>query len=341
MTPTQLFNNFAMTITTTTILLLLLLLIQPINADKCHDLTNLKEGDSCHQHWGKLKWRLHPTQIGIGKAWALQKYKKYMSNKKDAQDELDEKPVPVVLGPNNDAWLLDHHHLLSSLDYSGFDDLSVTINVVCVFDPNESMAQFWIKMQAVHGVYAYGRPVGSPNRLPLAEAFDRLPNVITFNETYSSFNDNMWRAIAGFSRKVNVPPCDVKYCSRAFIKQCATDGDSIPFYEFRWSYFFNLAYNDPSMKYWDNTTDANKFNTLFKELETDVLKNNHYDLEKWQLAAEYIVPLARGKAAGEFTFPRDAPKVLYGKLPGYHKGMSPIYQKDPTCNSPKCPISQS
>ena len=35
-----------------------------------------------------------------------------MSNKKDAQDELDEKPVPVVLGPNNDAWLLDHHHFI-------------------------------------------------------------------------------------------------------------------------------------------------------------------------------------------------------------------------------------
>ena len=83
------------------------------------------------------------------------------------------------------------------------------------------------------------------------------------------------------------------------------------------------------MKYWDNTTDANKFNTLFKELETDVLKNNHYDLEKWQLAAEYIVPLARGKAAGEFTFPRDAPKVLYGKLPGYHKGMSQSIKKIP------------
>ena len=38
-------------------------------------------------------------------------------------------------------WLLDHHHLLSSLDYSGFDDLSVTINVVCVFDPNESIQE--------------------------------------------------------------------------------------------------------------------------------------------------------------------------------------------------------
>ena len=68
-----------------------------------------------------------------------------MKSKDDAQGELDDKPVPVVLGPNHDMWLLDHHHLLSALDFSGFDDLSVTVNVVCAFDPNESMEQFWVK----------------------------------------------------------------------------------------------------------------------------------------------------------------------------------------------------
>eukprot|EP00943_MAST-04B_sp_MAST-4B-sp1_P004310 g4310.t1 len=309
-----------------------------VNAKKCHELNGLHEGDSCHQHWGKLKYRLHPTQLGIGKAWALKKYQTYMSNKEDAQNELDEKPVPVVLGPNSDAWLLDHHHLLAALDYSMFNDLSVTINIVCVFDPNETMDQFWKKMQAIKGVYAYGRPVGFPNVLPILEAYNRLPTDIAFNQTYSSFNDNMWRALAGFSRKVNDPSCNVKYCGRAFIKECASDGDSIPFYEFRWSYFFNLAYiNDPS-KYWDNETDANKFNALFKELETDAAENNYYDIEKWELAAKYIVPLARGKAAGVFTFPNGAPKELDGKLPGYHSGMSPIEEKDPSCNAPKCPI---
>ena len=64
-----------------------------VNAKKCHELNGLHEGDSCHQHWGKLKYRLHPTQLGIGKAWALKKYQTYMSNKEDAQNELDEKPV--------------------------------------------------------------------------------------------------------------------------------------------------------------------------------------------------------------------------------------------------------
>ena len=307
-------------------------------ADKCHNFTQLQRGDSCHQHWGKLKWRLHPTQSSVGKAWVIQKYEKYMKRKDDAQGELDDKPVPVVLGPNHDMWLLDHHHLLSALDFSGFDDLSVTVNVVCAFDPNESMEQFWVKMQAIHGVYPYDRPTGSPNTLPLKESFDRLPNVITYNKTHSTFNDNVWRAIVGFSRKVNDPDCAIKYCSRAFVKECNVNGDSIPFYEFRWSYFFNLAYiaRDPA-DFWDNVQDAADFKTAFKELEDDAMRNT-YDVYKWQNAAKLIVPLARGKRAGTFKFSKDAPQVLYGSLPGYHAGMSPINEEDPDCNPPKCPI---
>lgn len=323
--------------TATILLFCIVILFVDVHATKCHDLTGFQEGDTCHQHWGELKSRLHPTQIGIGKAWALNKYQKYMSNKDDAQNELDEKPVPVVLGPKNDAWILDHHHLLAALDYSTFDDLSVTITIVCIFDPNESMDQFWVKMQAINGVYPYGRPIGFPNALPSLESYNRLPTYIAFNQTFSSFNDNMWRAIAGFSRKVDDPDCSVKYCARAFIKECASDGDSIPFYEFRWSYFFNLAYTDDPSTYWDDQADANKFNALFKELETDA-RENKYDIEKWELAAKYIVPLARGKAAGAFEFTNGSPKVLYGKLPGYHSGMSPIKEKDPSCNPPKCPI---
>ena len=126
--------------------------------DKCHDLTGLKPGDSCHQHWGKLKWRVHPTQPQLGYAWAMQKVDSDMGSEDDAQAKLDKKPVPVCLGPSNDAWLLDHHHLLSALDYSGFSDVSVTINIVCVFDPAIDFQTFWEKMVKEHGVYNFASP---------------------------------------------------------------------------------------------------------------------------------------------------------------------------------------
>ena len=54
-----------------------------------------------------------------------------MQTKGDAQDEMDSKLVPVTLGPNATAYILDHHHHLAALDLSGFKSVEVTLFISC------------------------------------------------------------------------------------------------------------------------------------------------------------------------------------------------------------------
>eukprot|EP00945_MAST-04E_sp_MAST-4E-sp1_P001647 g1647.t1 len=325
------------------VLLFLLASCGLCTSDKCHDMSGLKKGDSCHQHWGKLKWRMHPTQPQLGYSWALQKHSEHMGSEAAAQDELDEKPIPVCLGPANDAWLLDHHHLLAALDYSGYFDVSVTINVVCVFDPSMDMQTFWKKMVDEKGVFNYASPDPATDALYKEIDFTALPNVIFFNTTASSLINDNWRSLAGFGRKLSSDSCAVKYCDRTFIKTCDSDGDSIPFFEFRWGYFFNQAFLEPE-KLWNGDMDAfRNFSKVYNNLKgligiPGARDRSTVDLPAWTEAARLLLPVARGNSAGTYTLQGSAPAVLYGKLPGYHRGMGPIDGRDPSCNPPRCRV---
>ena len=62
------------------------------------------------------------------------------------------------------------------------------------------------------------------------------------------------------------------------------------------------------------------------------------DLPAWTEAARLLLPVARGNSAGTYTLQGSAPAVLYGKLPGYHRGMGPIDGRDPSCNPPRCRV---
>jgi hypothetical protein len=307
-------------------------------AGKCKDWTGLKEGDSCHQHWGEAKYRVHPTQPTLGYAWAMSKFNDNFRDKTSAQKTLNKKPIPVCLGPGNGAWMVDHHHTLAALDYSGFSDVSVTFNVVCAFDSSLPVATFWNYMVKQKGVFNYARP--EADALYEEVRFDSLPRVLYFNRTSSSFQDDHWRALAGFAKKIRNDECTVKYCYRAFIKWCDSAGDAVPFFEFRWAYFFNDAYLEPA-KLWDQEIDYYNFSNIYYQLKGQkILKSNDLqeDLVPWRMAAAALLPLARGQSAGSYIVPR--PNILYGSLPGYVSGMGPIKHKDPNCNPPRCKIAR-
>ena len=104
---------------------------------KCTDLiadgdANLDySGTTCTDTWPALQPLLRPTQSNLGWAWVARKLSKEFDSVKDAQEKLDEDPVPVVFGPDyismyhDDAatngsafFLTDDHHTLASLDYS-------------------------------------------------------------------------------------------------------------------------------------------------------------------------------------------------------------------------------
>mmetsp|Transcript_32757 Transcript_32757/g.45750 ORF Transcript_32757/g.45750 Transcript_32757/m.45750 type:complete len:197 (-) Transcript_32757:228-818(-) len=157
----------------------------------------------------------------------------------------------------------------------------------------------------------------------------QLPLRFSFTEDDLSFGDDRWRSLAGFSRKVKNDACaDYKYCMRCFIRGCNPDGSSIPYVEYKWSYFFVEALTDGSL--WPTNDDYQTFKSDYEDLPT--CKMGKIDTSKWEQAAADIIPLCRGDAAGAFTLPSSLFKGG-GPLPGYTKGMVPM-AKDPSCNPP-------
>ena len=121
-----------------------------------------------------------------------------------------------------------------------------------------------------------------------------------------------------------------KYCMRAYDKVCDAHGDGIPFFEFRWSYFFNDAYNNPK-KLWPSKKKAKAFAALYDALPSPMAT------DAWFEAAAALFPLARSKDAGKYRVPKEM-GTLAGPLPGYEKGDGPIPESDPDCNPPSCKV---
>ena len=70
--------------------------------------------------WVNLAGVLHPTQQAVGYAWIQRKLKDF-GTQSDAQTEMDDSPLPFVLGPNNVPYIADDHHTISALHASGFN----------------------------------------------------------------------------------------------------------------------------------------------------------------------------------------------------------------------------
>lgn len=298
---------------------------------KSCNLDTIKEEGACKDSWKNLKPRLHATQNSIGYAWVQFKLDTKCSNKDDCQDELDEKEVPVCKGPNNDVWILDHHHLLAALDASGYDKLKVTIHIVCDFSAAESLAEFWHSMEIKRTVYNYGRPPGQFDALPTTVAVDSIPLTIDFNETGTPFMDDHWRSLSGFIRKLNDPSCDVKYCIRGYEKICDANERGIPYFEYRWAYFFNNAYLNASTL-WPSASQYNAFKTAYESLSPS--QTTKVNTDPWVNVATLLQPLARSSSAGVYSVP-ESMGALSGLLPGY-VGQGPIKERDPDCAQPVC-----
>lgn len=304
------------------------------------DFASLKPGDKCGGPWSSMRRRMHTTQNAVGYSWVLYKAQKYMGSAKSAQKELNEKIVPVIKGPADGLWILDHHHVLAALDYSGYDDVSVTVSVVCDFSNSDTLRDFWQRMASTGYVYNYGRPKTRPNQLPARIDPDTMPLILSFNASESTMMDDPWRSLAGFARKLKESQpdgvsCDKdagKYCMRAYEKVCASGVESygIPYFEFRWGYFFNDAYLRPS-SLWVGLESAY---SAFKANYTSLTYKSSSD--DWLTAAQALFPLARGAMAGAYNVPSSMGPCK-GKLPGYSgPSLGPIATPDPDCALPPC-----
>jgi len=323
---------------------LLLALVTYTAAAKCHldrhpSFSGLSRGDECQGKWADLRPLLRPTQNSVGYAWVFRIYLKDMTTEDDAQDTMDGKTVPVVLH-DGAAFVVDHHHHLAALDLSGFDDVDVTLYVSCDLSgtPEEEV---WTKLASQGLAYLYGRPPSSPDALPTPVSPSTMPSTIDFRKGNVSMADDRWRALSGFSRKVNecagcsdLANHNHNYACRAYNRVCASSGSSIPFFEYRWAYMYDDAANF-NTSLWSSSTASQTFAAAYSALSSPTPSDPVSSVDDWSDAAALLVPLARGGPASSYTVPASM-GLMAGKLLGYRDGMSPFDDDDPDCDLPAC-----
>lgn len=309
----------------------------------CDFPLKLGVGDECRAKWRDLQPHLVPTQQAVGYAWVYKKIQNDFDSKKHAQSAMDDSELPVALGPDGRIiYLLDHHHTLSALDYSGHSTVDVKLYVSCDFSAL-SAAAAWQALVSRALAYPYGRRAGAPDELPSLFNESALPARLVFRpHGNTTFADDRWRALSSFARKVkslkedddesddsSCSKKEGKYCMRAYIRACEPKtGRSTPFFEFRWAYFMNDAFLRASVL-WDNQTASARFQSRYAAL-TDVT-----DVDAWQAAAVDLVYLCRGLSATSYALPSPM-GAMAGTLPGVVTGLAPIKGDDPDCALPSC-----
>ncbi len=148
---------------------------------------------------------LRPTQMTLGMVEVTLKRKSWKTqNPKKLVDFLGHHMVPVIIGPREQRFLIDHHHLARALHDEGIESVFVTI--VADFhklDPHD----FWNLMDFHGWTHPYD---GKGRRRDYAD----LP------KTIKDMKDDPYRSLAGQLRNIG-----------GFAK------DSTPFSEFVWADF--------------------------------------------------------------------------------------------------------
>jgi hypothetical protein len=148
---------------------------------------------------------LRPTQMTVGYREVEQKRRQWRSQAEAKQPAfLGEHMVPVILGPKNRPYIIDHHHLVRALHDEGVE--SVLTNVVANLSAI-SKDSFWVVVDNrgwCHPYDASGERCG----------FGEIPTAI------ADLTDDPFRSVAGELRRAG-----------GFAK------DTTPFSEFLWADF--------------------------------------------------------------------------------------------------------
>lgn len=150
--------------------------------------------------------QLRPTQMTHGRREVAQKIDEYRSlSEHDLQMAIAEKPVPIVLGPDQAPYVTDHHHIVAALHA-----LQVTaVPVVLIKDlSSRGVDEFWLTMENQRWAYPYDTRGQRQSFVDMPRYVWNLPN-------------DEYRSLAAFARNAG-----------AFEK---TD---VPLEEFRWADLF-------------------------------------------------------------------------------------------------------
>jgi hypothetical protein len=148
---------------------------------------------------------LRPTQMTVGMREVKEKRKRWREHKGNKQSErLGKHMVPVVAGPDEHYYVVDHHHLARALHDEGIKDVLVTVIGDLTMVGRDA---FWGVMDNKRWVYPYDAK-GERRH------FKDLPKSIT------GLKDDPFRSLAGELRRAG-----------GFAK------DTTPFSEFLWADF--------------------------------------------------------------------------------------------------------
>ncbi len=159
---------------------------------------------------------LRPTQITVGQREVQEKRRQWRerSDKKGA-GFLGSHMIPVVLGPKQRRYVIDHHHLCRALIEEGVKD--ILVNVLADLR-NLPKTAFWVYMDNrgwCHPYDAQGR----------RRTFDAIPKSV------SAMVDDPYRSLAGELRRAG-----------GFAK------DTTPFSEFIWADFLRRRIRRPAIE---------------------------------------------------------------------------------------------
>ncbi|WP_315705246.1 MULTISPECIES: ParB-like protein [unclassified Bradyrhizobium] len=148
---------------------------------------------------------LRPTQMTVGMREVKEKRERWRQHKKKKQAELlGRHMIPVVLGPDQRHYVVDHHHLARALHDEGVKDVLVTIIGDLTMVDRDA---FWGVMDNKRWAYPYDAK-GERRH------FKDLPKSV------SDMKDDPFRSLAGELRRAG-----------GFAK------DTTPFSEFLWADF--------------------------------------------------------------------------------------------------------
>jgi hypothetical protein len=160
---------------------------------------------------------LHPTQMTVGMREVKEKRKRWREHKskKKQAELLGKHTIPVVLGPDQRHYVVDHHHLARSLHEEGIKDILVTVIADLTMVDRDA---FWVVLDSRRWVYPY-------DAKGQRRHFREIP------KTVAGLKDDPFRSLAGELRRVG-----------GFAK------DTTPFSEFLWADFLRRSLSRKSVE---------------------------------------------------------------------------------------------
>lgn len=141
---------------------------------------------------------LRPTQMAVGMRSVeakRQKIERHFQRKRKMRRFLEKRPIPVVVGPEDDYYMIDHHHLCLALWHHDVEEVFVRVVSDLSGMPQRQFLQSMSAFGWLHSFDSHGQPV-CPTKLP--------PSIKKLRS--DPFRDLAWsvRRAGGF-RKLGIP----------------------------------------------------------------------------------------------------------------------------------------